>query len=284
MPELPEVENVRASLSESLLGKEILSVEVFRSQNIATPLADFSTGLQKRRFKGIERRGKYLLFGLDDGKVMLGHLRMEGKFFVEEENEPRKKHDLVVFHLSEGEKLVYNDTRRFGRMGLYSQEELKTSPISKLGKEPFDFSEEEFSRLLKGKRKPIKEVLLDQSAIAGIGNIYADESLFRSHINPFRLASSLSESESGDLLRGIVYILREAIALGGSTIRTYHPKEGVSGSMQNNLKVYNKAHTPCPNCHFPLKKEKLGGRGTTYCPHCQKKEGSKLVVDRKSVV
>lgn len=278
MPELPEVENVRLALSGVLLGKEILSVEVLRSQNIDTPLPDFLNSLPHKKFIGIGRRGKYLLFNLDDGRTLLAHLRMEGKFFVEEETEEIKKHDLIVFHLSDSKKLVYNDTRRFGRMGLYDEEQLKSSPVSKLGKEPFEIEEEEFASLLKGKNKPIKEVLLDQALVAGIGNIYAGESLFASKISPFCSASKLNKTQSADLLRNIKEILNQAISLGGSTIRSYHPKEGVSGSMQNMLRVYGKSGQPCPCCGFPLKKETLGGRGTTYCPHCQKKADAKLVI------
>ncbi len=278
MPELPEVENVRLALSDALIGKEILSVEVLRSQNIDTPLPDFLNSLPHKKFVGISRRGKYLLFNLDDGRTLLAHLRMEGKFFVEDENEEAKKHDLIVFHLSGSSKLVYNDTRRFGRMGLYDQEQLKLSPLSRLGKEPFEYNEEEFASLLKRKNKPIKEVLLNQTLIAGIGNIYADESLFESKISPFCKASSLTKEQSTTLLRNIKDILSRAINLGGSTIRSYHPKEGVSGSMQNKLRVYGKSGKPCPNCGFPLKKEILGGRGTTYCPHCQRKPNSKLVL------
>ncbi len=278
MPELPEVENVRLALFPILIGKEIISVEVLRGQNIDTPLPYFLSTLPHKRFVDIQRKGKYLLFKLDNGDTLLAHLRMEGKFFVEEENEEPAKHDLIIFHLSGDQKLVYNDSRRFGRMGLYNEESLKLSPISKLGKEPSEFEEGEFATLLKGKHKPIKEVLLDQTLIAGIGNIYADESLFASKINPFTKASSLSKEQTSALLKNIQSILERAISLGGSTIRSYHPKEGVSGSMQNNLKVYGKAGTPCPNCSFPLKKETLGGRGTTYCPHCQVKEGGKLVI------
>lgn len=278
MPELPEVETIRRFLSPELSGRRILSVEVLRNKNVETPLEQFLAVLPGRKIEGISRRGKFLLFRLEGGLVLMCHLRMEGKLFVKEEGAPLEKHDLFVFHLDDGKKLIYNDTRKFGRFGLYKEEELPSSPVGKLGKEPSKISLQEFQSGLKRRKKAIKEALLDQTLTAGIGNIYADESLFRAQISPFRPASSLSDGESARLLSCIRDVLEEAIEAGGSTVKSYHPRDGESGRMQFRLLAYGKKGKPCPRCGFPLKKEKLGGRGTVYCPRCQRKAGGKIVV------
>lgn len=278
MPELPEVETVARALSPRLLGKTIAKVEVLRPKNIETSPALFLSLLPGKRFKSISRRGKYLLFHLNDGWVILSHLRMEGKYFFRKNRSEIQRHDLILFYLSDGEILAYNDSRRFGRMGLYKESELGTTSLAKLGKEPFEEGADEFFASLHAKKKPIKEALLDQTVVAGVGNIYADESLFRSSINPYRPADSLSKEEAASLLLSIQTVLKEAIREGGSTVKSYHPQEGVNGRMQNELQAYGKGGTPCPRCEFPLRKAKLGGRGTVYCPHCQKNPKEKFVI------
>lgn len=278
MPELPEVETVRLALLPELQGRKIVSVDVLRGKNVETDLGQFESALPGKTIVGIARRGKYLLFLLEGDFVLMCHLRMEGKLFVKGEEEPLSKHDLFLFHLDDGKKLVYNDTRRFGRFGLYRKSDLAHSPIGKLGKEPSEISPEEFCALLRKKRIPIKEALLDQTLIAGIGNIYADESLFDARISPFAPASSLSQEEASVLLRSAKRILQEAIDQGGSTVKSYHPKPGESGKMQSRLQAYGREGEPCPHCRFPLKKEILGGRGTVYCPICQRKPGAKIVI------
>ncbi len=278
MPELPEVETVARALSKRLIGKTIAKVDVLREKNVDTPPSLFRSILPGKRFESISRRGKYLLFHLSGGWVILSHLRMEGKYFFRPDESQIQRHDLIVFHLEGGEVLCYNDSRRFGRMGLYKENELPHTSLSKLGKEPFEEGAEEFFLSLKGKKKPIKEVLLDQTIVAGVGNIYADESLFRSRINPFLPAGSLSREEASSLLSSIQAVLTEAIRKGGSTVKSYHPQEGVDGRMQNELLAYGRGGRPCPRCGFPLHKAKLGGRGTVYCPHCQQNPEEKFVI------
>ena len=279
MPELPEVETVKRILEPLLIGRKILSVELFREKNIFTDPKEFASSLPGKKIVSLTRKGKYLLFHLEDAFVLLAHLRMEGKFFLKEENAPYGKFDLIALHLDNGKKLIYQDVRKFGGMGLYREKDLlKESALSHLGKEPFEWDEKEFARAMKGKKGPIKEVIMDQSFVAGIGNIYADESLFASRIHPRTPADSLSEEEATSLLFNARRIMQEAIDLGGSTIHSFHPFEGVNGAMQNKLLAYGNKDNPCPRCGYPLKKTTVGGRGTTYCPICQRNKAMPFVL------
>ena len=271
MPELPEVETVRALLAQKLTGKSILSVELFRAKNIVTDPEEFQRVLPKKKILSISRRGKYLLFHLSEDYVILAHLRMEGKFFYKEENAKIGKFDLIVLHLDDGHKLVYQDVRKFGGMGLYKQSSLlQESALSHLGKEPFEWKDEDFYEALQKVKLPIKEAIMDQSRISGIGNIYADESLFAAHIHPRTPADLLTLEEVSSLLENARRIMKEAIALGGSTVHSYQSEEGINGAMQNELLAYDHKNAPCPKCGYPFRKTVVGGRGTTYCPICQK--------------
>ena len=271
MPELPEVETVKRILEAKLVNKTITGVECFRAKNIASDLDEFLSLVPGKKILSLTRKGKYLLFHLSDEYVILGHLRMEGKFFLKEESAPYGKFDLIVLHLDDGKKLVYQDVRKFGGMGLYKEENiLRDSALNHLGKEPFEWEDEAFYGELRKRHAPIKEVIMDQALISGIGNIYADESLFASHIHPRTPADSLNQNEVSSLLGNARRIMQEAIDLGGSTVHSYHPSEGVNGGMQNELIAYGRKDAPCPNCGFPFRKSVVGGRGTTYCPICQK--------------
>lgn len=271
MPELPEVETVRRTLEKAILGKRILSLDVYYPKMIHHDLASFEKSVQNAAFIAIGRRGKYLLLELDNGKTILSHLRMEGRYRFEKGTPDPVKHDLLRFRFSDGASLFYHDVRKFGVYELFDTDKiLQEAPLSLLGPEPFDMSPEALWRELRTRKGPIKEALLDQSLIAGIGNIYADESLYASKIHPLRPADSLSLSECETLLKNAQSILKEAILLGGSTVRSYHPSEGIDGKMQTNLLAYGRVLAPCSFCGLPLKKIRVGGRGTTYCPHCQK--------------
>ena len=196
---------------------------------------------------------------------------MEGKFFLKEESAPSGKFDLIILHLDDGRKLVYQDVRKFGGMGLYREENiLQESALCHLGKEPFEWEDELFYAELAKRHAPIKEAIMDQTLISGIGNIYADESLFASFIHPRTPADSLNREEVSSLLGHARRIMQEAIDLGGSTIHSYHPSEGVNGAMQNELRAYGRKDAPCPRCAYPLRKSVVAGRGTTYCPVCQR--------------
>ncbi len=271
MPELPEVETVRRTLEPLLVGKRIDRVDVFYSKIIKSELSSFASSLEGREFIEIKRYGKFLVFLFDDDLAMISHLRMEGKYRLEKGEGKARKHDLVAFHLSSDETLFYNDVRKFGILCLLRKEELfAKEPLNKLGKEPFDITEEELLNGLKKKKNAaIKEALLDQSLISGIGNIYADEILIHSGINPLRKASSITLEETNRILENARNILSLAISEGGSTVRSYHPSEGKSGKMQLSLWAYGHEGKPCPICGLRLKKIRVGGRGTTYCPHCE---------------
>ncbi len=271
MPELPEVETVAKALNKSIVGERITSIEIFRPKNVLNDKDIFLNALIGESFLSVSRRGKFLIFHLTGEKAIISHLRMEGKYYVSSSPYAKEKHDILVYHFSSGKSLRYNDVRKFGIIEYRKENELyDRPPLSGLGKEPFDITATELRAGLKKKKGPIKEALLDQSLISGIGNIYADEILFSSQIYPLTPASSLNEEQISFIILSAKEILAKAISLGGSTIRSYHPEKGKSGEMQNSLKVYGKVGESCPRCSFPLKKIVVGGRGTTYCPLCQK--------------
>jgi formamidopyrimidine-DNA glycosylase len=280
MPELPEVETVRRILEPIVKGKTIRGIRVLRAKNILTGAKAFVSALTGETFLGVSRMGKFLIFHLSHGKVVVSHLRMEGKYFEGKAGEAPAKHDVLIYDFTDGTSLRYNDVRKFGVLLLKSEQDYKTTlPLSKLGKEPWDLSAEELFQGLKAKKKePIKEALLDQTLIAGLGNIYDDEVLYASKINPKLPASKVSKEQCLTLKKEAERILDEAIEAGGSTIRSYHPKEGVSGEMQNELLAYGQRGKPCSRCGFPLRKIAIGGRGTVYCPICQALPGKPLLV------
>ena len=278
MPELPEVETVARILSPLLVGKKILLITALREKNIENPFSDFSSGLVGKTFESVGRRAKFLIFKMREGGYILSHLRMEGRYFYEQEGTPSRKHDILYYHLDNGFRLAYCDTRKFGRIAYYPDEASLKNALAKLGPEPFDFSPADFFKTLSAIKKPIKEAIMDQTVIAGVGNIYADESLYRAKINPLTKACLLSENGCTSLLKSIQVILKEAIELGGSTIKSYHPKEGVSGNMQTQLLAYGKDGSSCPHCGTKFKRITLNGRGTTYCPLCQREKGERFVV------
>lgn len=279
MPELPEVETVRRTLLPLVKGRSIKKVDVFYPKMVHLDLASFKSALENKKILDIDRKGKHLIFVLSDGLYLLSHLRMEGKFRLEKEGFIGQKHDLLYFHLNNGKVLIYNDVRKFGVFLLKDEQTLLTTPpLSELGKDPFVIRFEEFFALLQRKKGNIKEALLDQKTISGIGNIYADEILNYTQISPFRKANSISLTECKILLENARAILFRAIGKGGSTIRSFHPINGVNGKMQNSLWAYGREGKPCYHCGMPLKKTKLSGRGTTYCPHCQIPPIEKIVI------
>ncbi len=280
MPELPEVETIVRHLDGVLKNKTIEKIRLFRDKNILTGAETFVSSLIGESFLSVSRRAKYLIFHLTNNKVIVSHLRMEGKYFLEETPITPKKHDLLIYDFGDGTSLIYNDVRKFGTIELWNENNYLLSPsLEKLGEEPFSFKEDDFfEKLQERKKTPIKEALLDQTLIVGIGNIYASEILFKTHINPRILASKINKNEANDILKATKEILQKAINEGGSTIRSYHPQEGVSGNMQNSLQVYGKENDLCPICNSPIRRIFIGGRSTFYCPICQKEPGHGLVI------
>lgn len=273
MPELPEVETVKNTLKRLVLNRTIVDVNIRYNNIIEYPSSDeFIEKIKKEKINDIHRRGKWLIFELDH-YYLLSHLRMEGKYFLKQKEDEIDKHEHVIFKLDNGEELRYRDTRKFGKMILVDKAQLnECKQIKELGLEPWD-NDLTGSYLLdkyKNKKLPIKSVLLDQSIITGIGNIYADEILFLAHINPCKVASMLNISECNNIIKYTREVLEHAIELGGTTIRTYESSEGVHGRFQNNLLVHNRKNEKCPNCDTIIDKFVVGGRGTYYCKVCQK--------------
>ena len=272
MPELPEVETVRRGLEKLILGKTIQSVEVKYPKMIHTDLDAFRQDLPGQEIRAMGRRGKYLLFYLTD-LVLISHLRMEGKYFFYPDEVPLRKHAHVFFHFTDGSTLVYEDVRKFGTMEVLIPELVDSYFLAKkIGPEPTeaDFKDPAFQAALKKSKKPIKSALLDQKLVAGLGNIYVDEVLYRAKVHPARLGQSLTAREAKAIRKETIAVLAQAVKKGGSTIRSYSNAFGEDGTMQEEHQVYGKTGQPCLRCGTPIEKIQLGGRGTHFCPHCQK--------------
>ena len=273
MPELPEVETVKETLKLKLIGKKIKDVKVYYDSIIAYPeVKEFSKQIKNLPIKDIKRRGKWLMFDLDK-YYLLSHLRMEGKYFFKNKEDKLDNHEHVVFTLDDDEELRYRDTRKFGKMYLIKKEDINSiGPIKDLGLEPWDdnLNINYLKDKYKNKRLPIKTVLLDQSIIVGIGNIYADEILFLSKLNPLIKCCDLKDNDLNNIIKYTKEVLEKAIKLGGTTIRTYTSVDGVHGRFQNELLIHGKDKDVCPNCGQPIEKIRVGGRGTYYCINCQK--------------
>ena len=269
MPELPEVETVLRTLEDKIKDREITSIKILYKPIVVDNEKTFKKKLIGQHFRQFKRRGKYLIFELDDISLV-SHLRMEGKYYILTPNDKIDKHTHVIFNLDDGRQLRYHDVRKFGRMELISKDETYDD-FKNLGPEPFskDFNLKYIKEYIKNLKKPIKEVLLDQSFVAGIGNIYADEILWAIKVNPLRPANKLKDEEIKDLIKYTRAILKKAIKAGGTTIRSYTSSLGVTGLFQLSLN----AHTvkKCKRCQSEIKKIRVGGRGTYYCPKCQKK-------------
>jgi formamidopyrimidine-DNA glycosylase len=292
MPELPEVETVRRGLELAMVGARIEKVEL-RRKDIRFPFPPrFRERLTGRRIAALARRAKFLLFRLDDGETLIAHLGMSGSFRVEaaETSSPGAfhhkrskdpKHDHVVLHLDNGKTVTYNDPRRFGFMDLAASEALETHPrLIELGEEPLavEFDARRLAELFAGSRAPLKSALLDQKRIAGLGNIYVCEALFRARLSPLRPAAALA-SPAGKptraahaLAKAIRAVLEEAIEAGGSTLRDHRRADGGLGYFQHGFSVYDREGLPClrPRCRGTIHRLAQSGRSTFYCPECQK--------------
>ena len=292
MPELPEVETVRRGLEPVLVGNAFARVEQ-RRPDLRFPLPKrFGERLSGRRIEALDRRAKYLLARLDDGEVLVMHLGMTGRFRIDRANgmqpgkvaqaqKPAPKHEHIVFHLGDGTAVRYSDTRRFGYMDLIPQDALEQHALFKgLGLEPLSeaFTAEWLAARLKGKATSIKAALIDQKFIAGLGNIYVCEALYRAGISPVRLAGSLASKSAKPtkkteaLVASIKAVLEDAIKAGGSTLRDYARADGRLGRFQHRFKVYRREGKPCPRkgCGGTVRRIVQGGRSTFYCPTCQR--------------
>ncbi len=273
MPELPEVETVKNGLSQKLLNQTIASVTLGRP-NLRMPFpTDFCERLSNRTLTVFNRRSKYLLISLDDDTIWISHLGMSGKFTIEENpNTPLIKHDHVVIHFTNGTRLIYNDPRRFGFMQLTTPDELDTHPLFiHLGPEPLSnhFHDAHLYEKLHTRSVPIKNAIMNAANVVGVGNIYAAESLFRSHINPSTPCNKLKPSDYSILTQQIKQVLQDAITAGGSTLRDYRSADGDLGYFQHRFDVYNRENDPCHHCHDPIQRIVQQGRSSFFCPTCQ---------------
>lgn len=266
MPELPEVETVRRTLLPRVLGRGIVAVRV-RDARLRTPVAaDFAEQLVGRSVADLRRIGKYLLFDLDDGNVWLVHLGMTGCLATRSAGHER--HDHVHIDLSDGTKLVYNDPRRFGLMRVDREHPV----VSSLGVDPLSsaYSPEYLREACRGRARSIKTLLMDQAVVAGLGNIYASEILFRAGVRPSRRARTLRRREHEEIHAATRAVLERAIRRGGSSISDYRDGEGRSGYFQLELDVYDRSGQPCHRCGTIIRGRVLSGRSSFYCPSCQK--------------
>lgn len=272
MPELPEVETVRKGLENLVLGKTIKNITVFWGKIIESPEVEiFKLRLIGETIEKMERRGKYLIFKLTHYD-MISHLRMEGKFEYHKSSDPVMKHTHVLFTFTDGTELRYLDVRKFGRLTLLEKNTaFEYKGIKKLGPEPTidEFELKPFALALRKRHKSIKPLLLDQTLVTGLGNIYVDEALFRAQIHPEQEANTLKKDEVIKLHQEIIAVLGEAVEAGGSTIRTYQNALGDAGTFQISLNVYGQNGHQCPRCGAEILKKKVAQRGTHYCPHCQ---------------
>ena len=269
MPELPEVETVRQTLKNFIIGKQIKEIEIPYDQIIVGDAETFASELQGQTINDIDRVGKYLIFILDND-AFVSHLRMEGKYNIVTSEESYSKHEHVIFKFTDGSELRYHDTRKFGRMKLVSKSDYKKeTPLSKLGDEPWDADVTEVYNRINRSALPIKTLLLDQSVMTGIGNIYANEICFRMRIDPKTAGNKLSEKRTAEMIEVSGEILSEAIKQGGTTIHSFDAN-GVTGLFQTKLQVHMQKE--CPTCGGSITKEKVNGRGTYYCKKCQRRQ------------
>ena len=274
MPELPEVETIVSDLRPHLVGRTIVRCELAFPTIVRYPEPEeFMRDVRGRRIESMGRRGKYIQVGLERGLLLVVHLGMTGQLRLLDETAPLEKHTHAVFLLDDGRQLRYRDPRRFGRLLLGTEAVLITAKkLPRLGPEPIDpeFAAEELYRRLRKRRTALKAVLLDQRAIAGVGNIYADESLHRARLRPDRHADTVSRKSAKRLHESLRESLRVAIANRGSSVDTYRDAWGEIGAQQEELLVYGRAGEPCFTCGRPLRAIRIAGRTTVFCTRCQR--------------
>lgn len=272
MPEIAEVETVRNTLKNIILNKKIVDVNIIYPKIIESDIKDFKDILIGRKFIDIDRIGKWLMFDLND-YYLLSHLRMEGKYFVKKSTDDIVKHEHIIISFEDGTDLRYHDTRKFGRMNLVKKSDIdKVEAIKKQGVEANSdkLTKEYLYDKIHKKNKPIKSLLLDQTIISGLGNIYANEVMFDARINPNKLGKDISLEECDLIVKASKKIIEAAIKDGGTTIKSYTSSLGVTGRFQQHLMVHKKEGQECKVCGTLIENIKIGGRSTYFCPKCQK--------------
>jgi len=270
MPELPEVETVRRTLKNFIIGKEIKEIHVHYDKIVEGDTETFIGALTGQTICDIDRVGKYLIFILDND-AFISHLRMEGKYNIVERQQSLNKHEHVTFHFNDGTELRYHDTRKFGRLELANKNNYRQDlPIGKLGPEPWEADPKEIYTKLHKSRLPVKSLLLDQTIMTGIGNIYANEICFEMRMHPKTAGKRVSKKRVEELVEVSKNVLDKAVDQGGTTIHSFDAN-GISGMFQVQLQVH--VQKECPVCSGEVTKEMVGGRGTYYCKSCQKRRG-----------
>ncbi|HXZ88533.1 MAG TPA: bifunctional DNA-formamidopyrimidine glycosylase/DNA-(apurinic or apyrimidinic site) lyase [Candidatus Binataceae bacterium] len=277
MPELPEVESLRRILARSAAGRRMMSATVREGRLRRAVSRDLPAAVTGRTVQSVGRRAKYLLIELSGGQVIMVHLGMSGSLTHRRDGfdpgalDPR--HDHVEFALDDGSRLVYNDPRRFGLMKVVARSHLdSTEELKGLGPEPLgsDFNAAYLWQITRGRAAAIKNVLMDQRVVAGVGNIYASEILFRAQVRPTRPAGKVTRAEVARIVEHTVQVLREAIGRRGTTFRSYRDSRGQPGRFAERLRVYDRAGKPCPACTTAIRSVIVGQRSSFYCPRCQK--------------
>lgn len=276
MPELPEVETVVRDLQSCLCNRRLTRVQRTSRHSLRTRWRPvWCEAIAGKRIESITRRGKWILVTLENEAVLVIHLGMTGQLTVVPSATPLVDHTHLTFVLDDAEEqLRFRDIRRFGSVTLFPSRQAleKFFTASRLGPEPFDVPAKYWRDCLRASKRCLKAVLLDQSVVAGVGNIYADESLFEARLHPARLACNLDDSEMDRLRRAVATVLRRAIERRGSSIRNYVDGSGGPGGYQNEFRVYGRTGEPCPRCATAIESSRLAGRSSHYCPECQKQE------------
>ncbi len=276
MPELPEVETIVRGLRDRILQLEFSGLEICLEKCLRGPRGTLREWIQGKKIRGVERRGKHIILSLDAGAALYIHLGMTGRLRIVPRESPREKHTHLVFSFrNHPHQLRYEDSRRFGRVFWEKEGQGGRTTLSRLGPEPLEISPLEFVRRVRSRRREIKPLLLDQHFLAGVGNIYADESLHRAGIHPRRKSDSLSRKVLSRLHRAVQEVLSEAIRARGTSVRSYVDSAGAAGAFQHGLRVYGREGEPCRACGRAIVREKVGGRGSFFCPRCQRGPSAK---------
>lgn len=273
MPELPEVETVVRELRPRLVGRRIAAVRAGNKRLRVPWSSSWNTLVAKRQILAVDRRGKWILVTLEENRFLVVHLGMTGQLTVTPATQPRQSHTHLVFPLDDGDcQLRFRDIRRFGSARVFAKPEgLREFFVgARLGPEPFKLKPGYWKEMLERTQRCLKAVLLDQRVVAGVGNIYADESLFEARLHPARMAGSVRSDEAERLRRAIIAVLKRAIAKRGSSIRNYVGGSGRNGEYQDEFRVYGRTDQPCGRCGVPISCIRLAGRSTHFCPRCQK--------------
>ena len=271
MPELPEVETITRCLAPEVTGRTITRVQVLLPRTVRDDRT-FADKVQGKRILSVRRRAKLLLLELEPSLILAFHLKMTGRLWLPSPEAQPGTHTRLVFNLDDGTSLFFDDTRTFGYGLALTPEELNTwNFYASLGPEPLETTPEKLTERVADKRAQIKKLLLNQQVVAGIGNIYADESLFRAGIHPEAAPNRVGNPRLVGLFRSVQEVLQEAIDDCGSSIRDYRDAHGNAGAFQNKFRVYGRGGEPCTECDKKLKSTKVAGRTTVYCPGCQKK-------------